>query len=97
MLTETTNEEFFALESVNIIIFFLWGRFFTKIFRIFFIPFSIYLVSFVVYVTYVCEAYKMNPDSSFHNQLDLGFIILELVCIAFFAFFEVRNLYNDRL
>lgn len=97
MLTETTNEEFFALESVKIIIFYLWQKFFWKIFKRLFIPFIIYLLSFVIYVTFVCEAYGNNQNNRKYLILDLVFAIFEILCISFFSFFEFRGLYTDKL
>ncbi len=54
-LSETKNDNLFTIESVRIIILFLWTKYFSRIKNFLFFPFIIYIVIFNVYVTYTYE------------------------------------------
>jgi hypothetical protein len=54
-LAETDNDNLFTINSVKIIILFLWNKYFYRILMVNFIPFIIYITFFCVYVTYIYE------------------------------------------
>ena len=61
-LAETENDDLFAISSIKIIIKFLWKKFFARILLIIFLPFFVYMMVFLIYVTHVFEDRLANPD-----------------------------------
>ena len=61
-LAETDNDNLFTINTVRIIIAFLWSRYFWRILYFLFFPFVIYFVFFCVYVTYIYDMKIKNPD-----------------------------------
>jgi hypothetical protein len=54
-LAETDNDNLFTINSVKIIILFLWNKYFYRILLVQFVPFINYIVFLCVYITYVFE------------------------------------------
>lgn len=101
-LANSDNDELFAIKTIKIIIQFLWDRFFWGIFKKIFMPFLIYVLVFNFYVTFIFQTYRevkegrqydlqhFNFNASLWQGLDLGFLIISLVCVLFFCFVELR-------
>ena len=88
MLAYTDNDNLFALETVRVIVTFLWQKFFNKILKIFFFPFLIYMVQFCVYVTYIYTKHTEDPDNDALRKLDYFFAATTLAGVSYFVALE---------
>jgi hypothetical protein len=91
-LAETDNDNLFTINSVRIIVSFMWTRYFYRILNVIFIPFMVYILFFCVYVTYIYEMKVMNPESVKWYGLDIAFIVVILVILSFFCVLEGRQI-----
>ena len=90
MLADTKDDTVFALDSIRIIISFLWSKFFWKIMLRIFIPYIVYMIFTVVYITYIYEkSVEINKTAS-ATGLDYFFIAVVLAFIAYFLYNEFR-------
>lgn len=86
----------FAIPSIKVIVLFLWEKFFYKIRNKVFYPFLTYMIFFLLYVTFIYETSKENPDSLPYWRLDLFFVSVVLAFIAFFMLFECKQIYLQK-
>lgn len=96
-LANTDNDDLFAIPSLRIIIMFLWQRYFYKIRNKIFLPFIAYFTFFIVYVTHIFEKKVQYPDSHSAYSLDIWFLSMVLLGIAFFFGLEMRQIYLQKL
>ena len=55
MLADTDDDNVFAIDTIRIIILFLWKNFFWMIVYKIFVPFMVYILFTIVYMTYIYE------------------------------------------
>ena len=103
-LAESENDELFAIDTIRIMIEFLWSKFFWGIMFKIFIPFIIYTSTFIFYVTFIFQTHReiqedrqyqlnhFNFNPNLWYGLDIAFLIVSAVGVAFFAVVELRQL-----
>lgn len=89
-LAETENDNLFTINTVRIIITFMWQKYFNRIVLVIFLPFLIYILFLCVYITYIYEMKVTDPDNHKWQGLDIFFIVVVLMCLAFFMSLEIR-------
>jgi hypothetical protein len=92
MLANTDNDNLFALQTVRIIVMFLWHKFFHRILTVIFFPFIIYLVTFCVYVTFIFTKQSEDLENGSLRSLDYFFISVVLAGVAYFFSLEVKQM-----
>lgn len=54
-LADSDNDNLFTINTIKVIILFLWNKYFYRIFFIIFMPFCLYITTFCLYVTFIFE------------------------------------------
>ena len=98
-LASTDNIELFSLDLIKHIIRFCWGYYRKYIVIFLFIPYMIYITSFVLYSTWI---HKEKIDRNNGNWESYGLansimVIFLLLMISYFSYYEIRQILFHKL
>lgn len=96
-LVYTRDDDLFAVQSIRVLILFLWKRFYTQIAYKIFLPFIIYFVFIVTYISKIYEDKLSYPDNPIQQNIDIFFISMVLLGATFFFYLELLALLKQRL
>ena len=101
-LAESKNDNLFEINTVKIVILFLWAKYFKRIFYLQLIPFAIYMIFYCVYVTYIYEMrltqLKLHKDKNYKDTSNIVanwkntytfFVVVLLAFTGYFLIFEI--------
>lgn len=111
-LASDADDTIFAIPTIQIIVNFLWERFYFMIRKKIFLPFIVYFVLFLFQVTLVYERVDTLNKRKYHEEFDLadtltrldywktvniGLTVVIFVCILYFFMIEIRQMISMKL